>query len=252
MLICACIQKFAGSEKGRVIYMIINVQYIKHSCYLVELTNAYLLFDYYTGEIPNLLSSKPVYAFASHFHQDHFSFPLFSELADVSNVQYILSNDIKKKYNKNYFLKEGVTEEVYESINFVAPDMDITIDDFHVRTLDSTDCGVAFLIENNAETIYHAGDLNCWTWNLNTEEENKEMTNAFQTEIAKLEGMHIDLAFLPLDPRQENYFHFGFDYFMNHVDVSSVYAIHCWDDFSVIPRLKSMECSKSYRNKIQN
>ncbi|WP_312494399.1 MBL fold metallo-hydrolase [Anaerosporobacter sp.] len=232
--------------------MNINVQYIKHSCYLVELANVYLLFDYYTGEIPKLSSSKPVYAFASHFHEDHFSFSLFSKLADVSNVQYILSNDIKKKYSKNYFLKKGVTEEIYESINFIAPDMDITIDDFHIRTLDSTDCGVAFIIETTEETIYHAGDLNLWTWEGNTAQENEEITEAFQAEIAKLEGMHIDLAFLPLDPRQENHFHLGFDYFMNQVDVSSAYAMHCWDDFSVIPKLKSMDCSKSYYHKIRN
>lgn len=235
-----------------VTYMIINVHYIKHSCYLVELTNAYLLFDYYTGEIPNLSSNKPVYAFASHFHEDHFSFSLFSKLADVPNVQYILSNDIIENYSKDYFLKEGVTEELYESINFVAPDMDIIIDDFHIQTLESNDCGVAFIIETNEETIYHAGDLNCWTRERYTEEENEEITNGFQTEIAKLEGMHIDLAFLPLDPRLENHFHLGFDYFMNQIDVSSVYAIHCWDDFSIIPRLKSMDCSAAYRNKIQN
>lgn len=232
--------------------MIINVQYIKHSCYLVELDNAILLFDYYTGELPQLPSDKPIYAFASHFHQDHFSFSLFSQLGHLSNVHYILSKDIKKKYNKNYFLKEGVSEELYESICFVSQDMDYALDDLHIHTINSTDSGVAFIIKANGDTIYHAGDLNWWTWKGETKQEYEEMTTAFQTEIAKLEGMDIDLAFLPLDPRQEERFYLGFDYFMNHVNVSSVYAMHCWDDFSVIPRLKTMECSKSYRHKIKN
>lgn len=232
--------------------MIKNVQYIKHSCYLVELSNAVLLFDYFTGEIPPIPANKPVYAFASHFHQDHFSFSLFSKLANVPNVQYILSKDIKKKYSRNYFLKQGVSEELYHSIHFISQDEDITVGTLHIHTINSTDSGVAFIICTTEEIIYHAGDLNWWAWNGETEQEHEEMTKAFQTEVSKLKDTHIDLAFLPLDPRQEDCFHLGFDYFMNHVDVSSVYAIHCWDDFSVIPRLKAMDCSASYRHKIRN
>ena len=46
-------KSFAGFEKGMIIYMIINVQYIKHSCYLVELTNKKVLLKKYM----NLLTS---------------------------------------------------------------------------------------------------------------------------------------------------------------------------------------------------
>ncbi|WP_455716879.1 MBL fold metallo-hydrolase [Anaerosporobacter sp.] len=232
--------------------MINTIQYIKHSCYIVELSNAILLFDYYIGEIPQIPADKPVYAFASHFHQDHFSFTLFSKLKGIPNVQYILSQDIQKKYNRNYFLKQGISEELYDSIHFLSHDEELTLDTLHIRTINSTDSGVAFIIDTSEETIYHAGDLNWWTWNGETEQEYEEMTKAFQTEVTKLKDTHIDLAFLPLDPRQEDRFHLGFDYFMNHVDVSSVYAIHCWDDFSVIPRIKAMDCSASYRHKIKN
>ncbi|WP_310603506.1 hypothetical protein [Anaerosporobacter sp.] len=49
---------------------------------------------------------------------------------------------------------------------------------------------------------------------------------------------------------QKHSCYLGFDYFMNHIDVSHVYAMHCWNDFSVIPKLKAMDCSKTYRNKI--
>ena len=48
-----------------------KVTFILHSCYHVELEGCCLLFDYYEGEVPE--SDKPLYVFASHSHEDHFS-----------------------------------------------------------------------------------------------------------------------------------------------------------------------------------
>ena len=67
-----------------------------------------------------------------------------------------------------------------------------------------------------------------------------------------MKGMEIDVAFLPLDPRQENAFHLGFDEFMKKVQVNLVFPMHCWGDFSVINKLKSMEVSKPYKDRIMN
>ncbi|WP_167958268.1 MBL fold metallo-hydrolase [Anaerosporobacter faecicola] len=232
--------------------MITNVTYIKHSCYLVELTDAYLLFDYYEGELPPLSKEKPLYVFASHFHQDHFSFHLFQELASYTKVTYLLSKDIKRKYNKGYFTRNGVTEEQYAQIQFLSHDVSLELPTLLVRTLQSTDSGVAFLLQGKEETIYHAGDLNWWTWEGETREEYQAMTQAFQKEIAKMEGMHINLAFLPLDARQNRTFHLGFDYFMRHVEVDQVYPMHFFDNYTVIPKLRAMDCSAPYRQKIHD
>ena len=59
-----------------------KVYYIMHSCFLVELDDRYLLFDYFDKEVvrdvvdfkgglPELDPGKCLYVFASHSHKDH-------------------------------------------------------------------------------------------------------------------------------------------------------------------------------------
>ena len=124
------------------------------------------------------------------------------------------------------------------------------LDDLCVETLKSTDEGVAFIISYKGRVIYHAGDLHWWTWKGETDREYKEMTEAFQNEIQKLEGRHIDLAFTVLDPRQEERYWMGMDYFLEHVDVDKVFPIHFWNDFDLIRRFKDREGSETYKNKV--
>ena len=54
-----------------------KVTFILHSGYFVELESCCLLFDYWKGDIPQ--SDKPLYVFASHHHEDHFSPEVFKE-----------------------------------------------------------------------------------------------------------------------------------------------------------------------------
>ena len=54
-----------------------NISYITHSCFLVELDSCYLLFDYYRGTLPRMKEDKPLYVFASHAHSDHYSTRIF-------------------------------------------------------------------------------------------------------------------------------------------------------------------------------
>ena len=49
-----------------------KVTFLCHSCFLVELETCSLLFDWYTGPIPEIDRSKPLYVFASHHHGDHY------------------------------------------------------------------------------------------------------------------------------------------------------------------------------------
>ena len=48
-------------------------------------------------------------------------------------------------------------------------DEEITVDNMKIKTLESSDIGVAFLIEIEGKVIYHAGDLNWWHWDGDTE-----------------------------------------------------------------------------------
>ena len=73
-----------------------------------------------------------------------------------------------------------------------------------IETLRSNDMGVAFLVKVEGKTIYHAGDLNWWHWNGEPEEDNEYYKKTFQDEMKYLEGKKIDLAFMLLDPRQED------------------------------------------------
>ena len=59
-----------------------QVIFIHHSCFLVEVDNKVLIFDYFDrnrvngytfhGKIPTYEPDTPIYMFASHSHTDHF------------------------------------------------------------------------------------------------------------------------------------------------------------------------------------
>ena len=132
-----------------------KITYIHHSSFLVEMDQAAFLFDYFEGQLPEILD-KPLVIFSSHRHGDHFS-PVIFELADqAEQVVYVLSDDIWRK---------RAPQELRRRILFMGPDEEASINlppAIHVRTMKSTDEGVAFLVECGGKRIYHAGDLNDW------------------------------------------------------------------------------------------
>lgn len=217
-----------------------NVKYIGHSSFLVELNNSYLLFDYYTGGIPELDDSKTIYVFSSHHHGDHFNLEIFNFMEKYSNVVYIFSRDIRRKYGKKINIE----------VNYIPSGASEVISDIRVETLRSTDEGVAYIITAEDKTIYHAGDLNLWIWKEESNEYNSYMELRYKKEIDKIKGRHFDLAFLVLDSRQEEYAIRGFDYFMRNTETDIVYPMHYWSDASIIKKLISNSVSTSYRDKI--
>ena len=70
-----------------------KVTFINHSSFFVELESHCLLFDYYQGDIPQVVD-KPLYVFASHSHEDHFSPEIFQLARPGREVYYLLSDDI--------------------------------------------------------------------------------------------------------------------------------------------------------------
>ena len=48
-----------------------RVTHIYHSGFAVELPACTLLFDWYTGELPQLRRDLPLVVFVSHEHSDH-------------------------------------------------------------------------------------------------------------------------------------------------------------------------------------
>ena len=219
-----------------------KVTYIYHSGFAVELEEHVLLFDYYKGELPEFDRQKRLVVFASHFHQDHFSKDILKLQENYPDVRYILANDIRRKIPKEKqranmtFLKK---REMYED------------EDISVQTFRSTDEGSAFLVRCEARTIYHAGDLNWWHWEEESEKYNSVMESAYKKEVVGLSGQKIDVAFVVLDPRQEEQFFWGFDWFMRHTNTEFVFPMHMWEQYQVCQRLLEREESKPYRSRVQ-
>ncbi len=238
-----------------------RITYLYHSGYMVESPEATYVFDYYRGELPEIRKEKPFYVFVSHKHGDHFNFDIF-QWSKCYDVQYILSADIGKKYKKKYFIeKKGIDRELYESFLFLEANQVWEDSWIRVRTIDSTDIGVAFLVKNKLDDrlIYHAGDLNWWTWEGENDEEYQKMTGKFKGCIAQLkqcvydeDKKQIEIAFLPLDPRQERRYSLGFDYYMRKLSVEYVFPMHAFGDHSVIGRFMRDDVSAPYRHKIIN
>ena len=200
-----------------------------------------MLFDYFQGELPEIPEKKPLYVFASHRHGDHFSEVIFDLAKKYENTIFVLSYDIEEK---------RVPEPLRGRTYFLKPDEIWEHEELKVETYRSTDEGVAFWCSADGKEIYHAGDLNHWYWDGEDEQWNKDMTAAYRSEIAKMRGRTADVAFLPLDPRQEQYFYLGIDDFVKEVHVKHIFPMHFWDQFDVGERLKALPCSEGYRDRI--
>lgn len=202
-----------------------KITYIHHSSFSVELDNTILLFDYFKGDLPSFDKNKKLYVFSSHSHHDHFDKSIFNLEKIHPNVEYILSNDIKITKSQN--------------TKFVGANERLLVDNLEIRTLESSDLGVAFIVKVENKTIYHAGDLNWWHWEgENTPEENKFAENKFKSSIDKITGENIDVAFLPLDSRQGNQYYLGFDYFMRNTNTKIAFPMHFLDHALFLKYLK--------------
>lgn len=220
-----------------------KITYIHHSSFSVELEHVTLLFDYYKGKLPEFSRDKPLLVFASHSHADHFDPVIFKLGEEREDVCYILSKDISRRkvpetqLNRVRFVKAGET--------FITELGDMT-----VETFKSTDEGVAFWLSGEGKQIYHAGDLNNWWWDGEDKAWNHNMAADYSREIGKMAGRHADIAFVPLDPRQEGKYHLGMDEFMEKVSADAVFPMHFWRDYGIIQKLKEDPCSAGYREKI--
>ena len=223
----------------------IRVTYLYHSGYMVETEKNRLIFDYYTEQEafdllrPQQWDDKPVYVFVSHFHGDHYDKRIFRWRETGKNIRYIISDDVR--LSRPY---------AGTDVTFVHAGEQYQVENVAVKTLQSTDEGVAFLVNIDGLTIYHAGDLNWWHWNGETEAYNAEMGKLYRQEVDKLAGIPIDIAFVPMDPRLEDKYILGMEYVLNHLDVKRVFPMHFWQDYSAFERLEQDGRTESYRDRI--
>ena len=212
--------------------MPIKIDYLGHSGFFVENESSMLLFDYYYGDLSFLeekLEEKPLFVFSSHAHGDHFNPEIFTIVNKHKKTSYHLSFDIKGK------------PTVPNNLNIQYLDVDRTyeIEDLGiVKTLQSTDEGVAFLIKTSDETLFYAGDLHWWDWPGEDPEWLAEQETVFKREIGKIKNESIDIAFAVLDSRLEDNYAKGMTHILSELHPRYVLPMHFWDDRSVVERFK--------------
>lgn len=204
-----------------------KVWYLFHSGFAVKKNNKVFIFDYYnnrpkndiwsfnSGVVnPQEICNNEVYVFVSHSHFDHYNNIIFTWQNDVKHIKYIVSSDVLGPTSENIF--------------YVTPSQNIQVDDLSIKTLASTDEGVAFYISCEEINIFHSGDLNWWNWSGETDEYNKNMEKHYKEEINKLNDLPIDIAFIPVDPRLNNSYALSLNYFINNIASSNchIYPMH--------------------------
>lgn len=222
-----------------------KVWYLAHSGFAVQTESSFLIFDYYLDEPkggtieqgvidPKELAEKNVIVFVSHNHDDHFNPVVFEWQKTIPNIKYILSNDIS---------------EIPNAI-MIGPNDTVEQENLVVKTYRSTDEGVAFLVQIDGLAIYHAGDLNWWHWEGELDTYNMKMADDYKKQIDLLADKRIDLAFVPLDPRQERQYDWGIKYLLERNDVPYVVPMHFWNQPDVIDRLLVEPYMSCHANRI--
>ncbi|KXZ40308.1 L-ascorbate metabolism protein UlaG, beta-lactamase superfamily [Alkalithermobacter thermoalcaliphilus JW-YL-7 = DSM 7308] len=210
--------------------MSLKITFIYNSGFKVKLGKNLFIFDYYMDK-SNCINTQEfeenenVYIFSSHFHYDHFNTEILNWKKYNKNTYYIFSSDIKVDEKDIYFLNP------YEKID---------INDIKIKTYGSTDEGVSFLVKVENINIFHAGDLNCWYWKEDSEENRKYAKKIFKEEIQKIKEDEIDIAFFPVDPRLEEYSTLGGQYFIENVNPKVFIPMHFGEDFDITFKFKEI------------
>lgn len=201
----------------------LTIQYIYHSGFILKTEDKQLIFDYFKGTVN--LEDKPTYVFSSHIHADHYNPEIFKWAKEQGNIQYILSNDIEGE--KNLPSEKG-------HITFMSPYEEIQLDGLRIKAYGSTDEGGSFLVHCDGLKIFHAGDLNWWHWWGEPQADREHAEKLFKSELAKIKGESIDIAFFPVDPRLEQYYSIGAEAFIQEIKPQILIPMHFGEDYAAI------------------
>lgn len=202
-------------------YMKAEVTFLAHSGFSISIGQHFLLFDYFRGQFPGRIAKEHKYsiAFASHSHGDHYNKKIFA-LSDYNpGTRFVLSDDISSNKENVISMKPG---DIHR-----APDIEI-------YAFGSTDLGVSFGIICEGIKIFHAGDLNLWTWKKeSTPQEIKQSYKMFDTELNQIPLVfkEFDIAFFPVDSRMRTDYDEGAFMFLDALKVKHFFPMHFWNKF---------------------
>jgi len=242
----------------------IKCYYCGQSGFIIETANETLVFDWYRAAIPPLEPSKPVYIFISHVHLDHYNSRIFG-LADKYDVREIylgLSGTSSE---------QGALDKIPQSMEDILcsfrGEQYLETDFGSVKSLKSTDMGVAFIVEAGGYRFFHAGDLfanaqlpfntykkrlekrlsgmngSGYSTGLSIESTARkfypnEVTTSesqFKKYAAPLKDAgRIDYAMLPLDPRWDDFAFRTIDYYLSIADIKRFTPMHLWEKYDYV------------------
>ncbi len=207
-----------------------TVTYYHHSGFSVASGDVLLVFDYWRGKaspFPEALGITPevlaryneVYVFISHEHEDHYDGVVYT-WDQYAPVTYIVA-DCLPEQARGHRVQKG---------------SELTLSDrVQVKCYGSTDSGVSFLVTVDGVSFFHAGDLNFWHWReVCNAHQIQEADEDFRSEMADIQGVDIDVAFFPVDPRMGMLFDAGANYFVLTAKPRLLLPMHFWGRSDVI------------------
>ena len=201
-----------------------KIYHLHHSGFLIQFVDKTIIFDCFT-HIPQQLLRKniPHYFFVSHGHSDHYSKKIFTT-DRIYQPTFILSDDIP-------FIPGSHSMYSYQRLSLGGMD---------IHTFGSTDQGVSFYVNTNNYHIFHAGDLNWWDWDIREKPhiDSKQEEKDYKDELERLNGLPMDIAFIPVDPRLGDSFYKAGQYFIEKFQPKVMIPMHFRDDFSIILQFK--------------
>lgn len=214
-----------------------TLTYIFHSGFMLETDEVILVFDCWhdpSDVIAKVLNDeKPMYVFASHFHEDHFCRDIFKWRQRNAPTTYILSKDILRRRRA-----ESSEADVWMGKGAVWNDEHVS-----VTATGSNDSGVSWIVETGGKRFFHAGDLNNWyarfladdtpdavihsiefDEDVNPVAEEKRFLGELK-DIAKKTGS-FDIAMFPVDGRIGNGYTRGARQFIERFEVKLFVPMH--------------------------
>lgn len=211
-----------------------------HSGFVVRTAHHVLIFDYWPanktkeqkpglahGRIdPDELVGQSVVVFISHEHHDHWYRKSLDWQRTIKDIHYVVSTEVSDD-DENYG-PPGVTT--------LDANAKIRVKGLAIRTLLSTDSGVAFVVEVDGLTIYHSGDHAAWNWDVDAGSD----TVFVEQDLAPLRGLEIDIAMHVCDPRLKNSGWGGFFAFARRFQPGLMVPMHLKGNYGTTSRVAAL------------
>lgn len=220
-----------------------QITHVYHSGFIVETINHTLIFDYIEPhkslDAKNLAfpeiqqrwvnDRENVFVFISHHHQDHFMPTVLDWQAVNPSLHIVAGYDVPVSPSKNCHLMN--------------PSEKLKINEVSIEAYGSTDDGVSFYVQVDNMLFFHSGDLNWWHWKEFSAQQLEQEELDFKREINHLSEKSIDVAFVPVDPRLEEYYYLAGEYFVETCKPALLVPMHFGQHFDI---------TKQFSNKLSH